>query len=55
MCCERGAYAVVLDVVEAELREEGPEAAPAAGKDAGPSGLSGVADQDKDVYEQVVW
>jgi hypothetical protein len=55
MGCKGGAYAVVLDVIEAELREEGPKATPAAGKNAGLSGLGGVLDQDKDAYEQVVW
>lgn len=53
---EGGDYAVVLDAVgEGELREEGPEAAPPAGEDAGPGGGRGVAELDEDADEHVVW
>ena len=37
-----------------ELREESPDAAPAAGEDAGPSGDGGVAEREEDVDEEVV-
>ena len=37
-----------------ELREESPDAAPAAGEDAGPSGDGGVAELEEDVDEEVV-
>ena len=52
---EDGGYAVWVGVGEkVQAREEGPEAAPAAGEDAGPSGDGGVAEPEKDVNENVV-
>lgn len=50
---EGGGYAVVLDA-EADLREERPEAAPAAGEHAGPGGGFSVAEAVEDVEEDVV-
>lgn len=40
--------------VEAELREEGPQAAPAAGEEAGPDGGGGVVEAREDEDEEVV-
>ncbi|CAD6271168.1 unnamed protein product [Miscanthus lutarioriparius] len=40
--------------VKAELREEGPEAAPAAREHAGPRGLGGGDEAQKDVDKEIV-
>jgi hypothetical protein len=51
---EGEAYVMGVTVGEEELRQEGPEAAPAAGEDAGPRGAGGVEDLEKDMDKQVV-
>lgn len=52
---ESAAYALWFGLTgKVELREEDPEAAPAAGEDAGPSGNGDVAELQKDVDKKVV-
>jgi hypothetical protein len=50
-----GVHALGAAVVEGELGEVGPAAAPATGEDAGARRVGGARKADQDAVEEVIW